>query len=414
MNEINASLQTSKKPTIWNKTFVCIMLAQAFWTFSTGVVNILLARYSRDVLGASPVLMGNLVGLSFAVGLAMRPVSGPMQTKLNKRNLLIGCYILTGIAHIGNVRFNTTNAFVLFRVLQGVQLAFSGSLTMTLVADSLPREMMATGVAMYALGGSVSGMVAPNIGVWLRDMGPMLQEGPAGIMLGYQLAFVVATVAIVLGLIPLFLIPNKKEEKEEVANAGVWYKDIVSHHAIPVTVVIMLSSIASSAYRNYLDPFANEVGIPNIGLFSSVTAFTNIFTRMFSGRLIDRYGIKKLFPMGMVVVAAAIIVIVNSRTLPVVLIGSFLSAVGNGFVTPGLQAMLVQTETPARRAVASNTLFAGNDLAGYLGPLFGGIVASYFSFSTTILFGLVPLALSVVWFFMMLPGYNRRRAELEA
>ena len=414
MSDCNQVSQAPTKLTVWNKTFICIMLAQTFSTLSSGSVNILVARYSRDVLGASPMLMGNLVGLSYAIGLAMRPISGPVQTRLNKRNLLIACYLVNGIIHLGTAFLNNTSAFVFLRVLQGIQLSFFGSLTMVLVADCLPRELMATGVAMYALGGSVANIIAPNVGIWLRDLGPKLQEGLPGVTLGYRFAFTFAAGAVVLGFIPLLLIPYKKEAATGKAETGVWYKNIVSIHAIPVTLVIMLSSIASSGYRNYLDPFASEVGIPNIGLFSSVTAFTNIFTRMFSGRLIDRYGIKKIFPLGMLLVAAAIIVIANSRTLPVILIGSFLSSVGNGFITPGLQAMLVQTETPARRAVASNTLYAGNDLALYLGPLFGGIVASYFSFSTTILFGLIPVALTVIWFFIMLPGYNRRRAELEA
>jgi len=82
-------------------------------------------------------------------------------------------------------------------------------------------------------------------------------------------------------------------------------------------------------------------------------------------------------------------------------------------VTPGLQALCIQTETPNRRSVASNTLFGGIDLGFYLGPLWGGLVVSQFNFSVTILSGLIPLLLAFLCFCFFFPKFTRRQRDIE-
>ena len=413
MGENISTQDRPEKLTIWNKTFICVFIAQAFLSLSQGSVNILIARYARESLGVSDVIMGNLVGLYFGVALAMRPVAGPLSTKLNKRNLLISVYLTGGIVNLGYAMFNTTAAFVAFRVIQGVQYGFMGSLIMTLAVDSLPKEKMASGVAMYGLGGTVMQAIAPNIGLWLRDMGPKLMDGAEGLTLGYRMAFIFASIIMALALIPLIIMPYKKASKEEIASTGAWYKNIISKHTLPITLVVILAGTANSGYRSFLDAFAYEVGIPNIGLFSTTTALVMLFARPLSGRIMDRRSMKSVMPIGMGLIAIALVIISYSRTLPVILIGAVIISFGNGFVTPGLHAMCVQTEVPHRRAVATNTLYAGIDLGQYLGPVWGGIVVSQYNFSVSILSGLIPLALSFVFFLIFIKGWTRRKEEVE-
>lgn len=410
-NDINAPI--SAKPTIWNRTFICLCLTQTCMSFSQQSINILIARYATDSLGVNPVVMGNLVGLYFGVALAMRPVAGPLQAKLNKRNLLIAVYSTGGLVNIGYALFNTTAAFITFRILQGVQYAFMGSLIMILVVDCLPKERVASGVAMYSLGGVVTQTIGPNLGLWMRDLGPKLREGAEGVALGYKFAFFFAAIVMLLAVIPLALIKYKQEAKPDSTNTDPWYKTIISKHTIPMTVVIILAQMANTGYRSFLDPFAREAGIPSIGLFSTTSAIVMLCTRPISGRIMDRVSMKKVIPAGMALIAAALLVISNSKTLPVVLAGAFLSALGNAFVNPGLQAMCIQTEPPARRAVASNTLYGGIDLGGWVGPIWGGAVVSYSNYSTAIVSGMIPLAISLVLFLLVMPSFMRRQKEME-
>jgi len=411
-NEPNA-LQDPAKLTIWNRTFICLFLAQTFQFLGQNSVNILIARYATDALGVSPTVMGNLVGLYFGVALAMRPIAGPMQAKLNKRNLLIAVYITGGIVNLGYALFNTTGAFVTFRIIQGMQYAFMGSLTMTIAVDSLPRERVASGVAVYSLGGTVMQTIGPNLGLWMRDLGPKMMEGPEGVALGYKFAFFFSSALLAMAAVPLFMIKHK-HTNAELVNKEKWYKTIISKYTIPMTVVVILTHISNSLYRNFLDPFALENGIGKIGLFSTTTALVMLVTRPISGRIMDKIGMKKVLPVGMLVIGVAIFIISESKSLSVVLVGAVLSAIGNGFVNPGLNTLCIQTETPNRRAVASNTLYGGIDLAGWMGPMFGGMVVERSSYSTAIKTGIIPLVLGMVMFFIFMPGFTKRKALVDS
>ena len=412
MNDTNTVEASSEITSIWNRNFICVFIAQACLVLGQGASNILIARYATEILGVSPVFMGNLVGLNLAVALAMRPVAGPLQTKLNKRNLLMFAYFTGGIVNLGYGLSSVASAFTFFRCIQGIQYAFQGPLTMVLAVNSLPKGKITSGVAMYGLGGTIGMAIAPNFGLFLRDLGPLLAEGPAGAALGYKIAFFFSGALMSMAVIPLAMYKYKKETKEEIASTGAWYKNIVSKHAIPIVVVLMMFSIANAGYRGFLDPLAVERGIKNIGLFSTTSALVMMSTRPFVVRLTERFGIKKIIPLAFSFTAVGLVIISQSNSLPMVLCGAFLTAVGNGFIMPGLQALCIQTETPLKRSVATNTLFAGQDLAGYVGPLLGGMVIGKFNYSTTVLSGLVPLCLMLLCFFLIMPGFTRRQNML--
>ena len=81
------------KVTIWSRNFVCALIANFLLAFSHSSVNTLVSTYAVH-LGASSVVMGLLTGMFFGVALAMRPVAGPITTKLDKRRLMIFVYTL--------------------------------------------------------------------------------------------------------------------------------------------------------------------------------------------------------------------------------------------------------------------------------------------------------------------------------
>ena len=414
MKEVNAPLGGAEKLTIWTRNYMCIFIAQAFMSLSNSSVNTLVVRYARDALGVGDVLIGMLAGLFYAVAIACRPVAGPMQTKLDKRKLLLFVYATGGIVNLGYALFNTTAAFVTFRILQGVQYSFMGSLSLTIAADSVPKEKMASAIAIYGVGGAVSQALGPNIGMWLRNLGPTLRDGAEGIALGYQLAFFFAAAILVIAAIPVFMLSFPKQAKEKMATTGAWYKNIISIHAAPMTIVMFFAMMAYSVYNNYLDAFAEERGILGINMFFTVSAVVMIVTRPVSGTLVEKLGMKRVLPTGMVLIGISLLLVGNSTGLPLILVGAFFAALGFGTMQPGLQAVCLQSETKLKRAVASNTLFTGIDLGSFVGPLVSGIVVARSNYATVMLAALVPLALALILFFVFLPGYTKRVNEIEA
>lgn len=396
------------KATIWNRNFICVFIANAMLSLSHSSVNTLVSTYAT-FLGAGAVLMGLLTGLFFGVSLAMRPVSGPLSTKLNKRTLMIFVFALGVLVNLGYAMFDSIGMFVFFRFFHGMQFSIVGSLLMTIAGNSLPREKLASGMGFYSVGGAVMFAVGPSIGVALLDLGTRLRDTS----FGFELVFLFAAIALLLAVVPsIVLLPDIKT-KEEIASTGVWYKNIISVHAIPTAIVMTLLCVSFSLYNSYMIPFAAEKGIAGIGAFYTVTALVIIAARPLSGKLTDKLGVAKTMVPALSIFAISFLIVGSSNTLGSILIGASLAAIGYGAAQPALQAMAIQTASPLKRSVASNTLYAGIDLGYFIGPFIGAIVFSYFNYSVMLLSAVVPIILAIICFIIFLPAYLRRIRDLD-
>ena len=77
------------------------------------------------------------------------------------------------------------------------------------------------------------------------------------------------------------------------------------------------------------------------------------------------------------------------------LAGGTIAAIGFGSFQPALYSMVILSETPLKRSVASNTLYMGIDLGLFVGPILGSIVYEMYNYSIMFKAGL-PCLYSVL------------------
>ena len=401
----------SNKPitaTIWNRNFICVIAANLLLCIGHFSVNTLVATYAT-FLGAAPVVMGLLTGMFFGISLAMRPVSGPMITKIDKRKLMIMVFVLGGIVNIGYALFHTIPLFVVFRFLNGVQYSFVGSLIMTLAADSLPVEKMASGMGMYGVGGAVGTAFGPTI----ADLFFKLGAKSGGQELGFTFVFLFAAAAFLVAVIPSVILKPDRKTREEIAGTGAWYKNIITSHAIPTTVLMFFVIIGYAIINSYVFNFGAEQRIENISLFYTFMAGTLIVSRPLSGWLSDKFGVARVIIPGLILFAASFIIVGTSKSIDQAIIGGVVAALGVGSTQPAIQAMNIQSVAPMKRSVASNTIYVGMDLGFFVGPLLGSIIYKHSSFAFMFQMTAVPIVIALACFIIILPIYNKRRRELE-
>lgn len=399
----------NKKSTIWSRNFICVLIANSLLVLSHNSVNTLVSTYATH-LGAGPKVMGLLTGMFFGVALAMRPVAGPITTRVDKRKLMLFVYSLGCVVNIGYALFHSITPFVIFRFFNGIQYALVGSLSITIAGDSLPPEKMASGLGVFGIGGAATTAIAPSIGIWLKDYGTALRD----VDLGFTFVFILAAVSLGLGVIPSYLLEPDKKSKEDLKDAGKWYTNIASKYAVGPSVVIMLLVISYSLYNSYMVPFGEEIGVSGIGVFFTVLACVLLCSRPLSGWLTDRFGLKKVLIPSTILFAASFVVIANAKSLAVILVGALLAAAGYGAANPATQSMCMQCETHVRRAVASNTLYIGMDLGFFLGPLIGGFIKDYADYKDVISFGAIPAVLAIIVFIVTWPTYTKRLGEISS
>jgi len=386
------------------------MLANFMLCLAHFSINPLVATYTTGYLGASQQLAGLLAGMFFGVALLMRPFAGPVTTKIDKRKLLIFVFILGAVANVGYALFRNIPAFVVFRVINGIQFSLVGLVLMTLAGDHLPQSRLASGLGIYGIGGAVASAVAPSIGDAMTRLGTNMRgEG-----FGFTLMFLFAAVIFVVALVPAIILSPDKKTKEDILNTGAWYKNIFTIYALPPTIVMFLIMISHAMIHTYMFDFGRELGIAGISVFYLVLAITLAVSRPMCGVLTDKFGISRIMFPGLALFAVALFIIGSSTALWMALIGAVIAAIGFGGSQPSLQAMCMQTETPLRRGVAGNTIYIGLDLGLFLGPVLGGVVRTQTSFSFMFRSAAIPVVLAIIAFAIILPIHNRRLAFLAA
>jgi MFS family permease len=372
-------------------------------------VNPLVASYAIH-LGASALIMGILTGLFFGIALSMRPVAGPVITKFDKRKLMILVFIIGGIANIGYALFHNISAFILFRILHGIQYSLVGTLTMTLAGDNLPKEKMASGMGIYGLCGSIGMAIGPTIGINLLNFGTYLKNES----FGFTCVFLFAVISSFVGVIPSYILLPDKKTKQDVLSTGAWYKNIASVHAIPMSILMFLIFVGWSLYNIYIVEFAKELGISGISSFYTILAMVLMITRPASGWLTDRFGLARVLPPALILFAVSFLIVGFGKSIGTMLAGAAVASLGFGSFQPAFFSMCILSETALRRSVASNTLYIGIDLGLFLGPIMGSIVYEMYNYSIMFKSASLMIFLAFIVFILLLPAYYRRRRVLEA
>jgi len=400
--------QARGEPTkIWNKNFICLIVANIMFCIGHASVNPLVATFTK-YLNTSAELTGLLTGMFFGVSLLLKPFAGPALTKFDKRKLLIFVFTIGAVANVGYAMFHSVAAFVAFRFISGVQYGLVGALLMTTTADNLPKEKLAYGVGMFGIGSAIGNAVAP----WLGESILRFGTNARGESFGFTLMFLFGALGFILAAVPAVILDPDRKTKEDIASTGAWYKNIFTIHALPMTIIVFLIMISWATVNTYVFEFGREQGIEGVSAFFLVLAITLGVSRPLSGFLTDRLGAHRVMFPAFIIFALALWVIGSSTKLWMLLIGAVLSAVGFGSTQPPLQAMCMQSETVLRRGVAGNTMYIGLDSGLFLGPLLGGFVIARANYSTMFKAGIVPVLLSMVCFAVVLPIYNRRLKEL--
>ncbi|MPW24369.1 MFS transporter [Alkalibaculum sp. M08DMB] len=402
------SNETNKKVTIWTKGFTLVLIANICTSLAQFGVNTYVSTY-MGYLGTGPVLTGVIAGLYFGVAFLMRPISGPAITVLNKKMLMIIVYSSGIVINLGYAFFPTTEIFVIMRVLHGVQLAFYGSLALTVAADSLPESKMASGLGVYGLSYIAAQAFGPTVAVFSRSIGERFM-GERG---GFMGIFLMAALLAAISVIPCIMLPNNKVSKADIASLGAWYKNIVAKEAIVPSTVAMLMAIGMVLFGTYLIPYGEWKNINNISLYFTVSAFITLIVRPIAGKLTDKYGSAKIFYPSVTLYMCAFIAVSYATDLKLIIVGAVCAAIGMSAAGPAVQVMVMQSVPPIRRGVASNTNFLGMDLGSFFGPTIAGVILARYDYTVMFRLAAIPIVIAMIVFALGWKAHLRQREYLQ-
>ncbi|MDD4237064.1 MAG: MFS transporter [Desulfotomaculaceae bacterium] len=380
--EIGYSPERAEIGSLWTRDFVFLCLAN-FCVFIN--VHLLLPTMPVYIvqMGGDTKDVGIVMGIFTIAATLMRPIGGRLLDRYQRKKILLASLALTVVVAIIYHAATAIILLIFIRLAHGISFSIATTATGTLASDLLPRSRMGEGMGYFGLTTSLSMAVAPIIGLWL--------VGNAGFTALFNLAIMVAVIAIVVSIIPGYdqsKLSHCKIDKEEPGRS-----DFFEKKALKASFVMFFLAIVWGPIISFVALYAQEKGIANIGLFFTANALAMLLSRPFAGRWSDKNGAYKIILVGIGFIAVSTATIAFSDNLTGFMLAGLAYGLGFGFCLPSLQALAVRDVSPFRRGAATGTFFASLDLGIGLGTIIFGWIALYTSYRAMYLMAILPVLL---------------------
>jgi predicted MFS family arabinose efflux permease len=363
---------------------IALFLVQAGFHGFTVSIPLALARAGRP-----DSEIGAIVGISALVQIGSALAGGALIDRFGTIRLftVAGLCYLAGAALIYGfgVGPEATPALVAARVLQGTAFGLSVPSALALVPSLVPVARRGLAIATAGSAHNLTMVVLPPLSIVVLDV-----YGLAGVTVLVAL-LVVAALAIVLArpITPLAAEVSHLDVAKRrfgFAYRRSWFAPL----AIVILFVLHWGVIVA-----YLPQRAEAAGA-NIGLFFAADGLFVLLSRLPAGWLADRIAPVWLVVSGIGMTFAAVALLFDSPTTPVLVLSGTLTGVGAALIVQPLMLGLTARSTDADRGSAFALFSASFSASIALGTVGTAPLIAALGFGTLLAAALVALALSAV------------------
>ena len=368
------------KSRLWTPDFCRLISANLLLMISANLMTGMFSLYlvSR---GATDLHIGIASYLFMGASLVIRPVAGWYLDHRSRKTLVVIGVIALVVIPWGYVVVGQILMVIVVRFLHGVAFSLASTGITTSAYDALEPDVFSQGVGYFGFSNAIATAFAPAVGLWLWD-----HFAAVGVF-GTICAAMLVAVFLLRGI-------HFREIPAEKKMTRLWderFADLIyERDALPAAILEGFIAIGSGTVAPYLTLYMIQRGdIANPGFFYTCQACGTFVSRMFVGRISDRYGEAPLVYSSTGLFMSAMLLLIFGKEPYLVFLAAVLLGVGYGFTVTGFQIMSVRIVPPERRGSAASTYSCGWDVFCSFGGLLGGVLAMFMDYRA--LFGVVLL-----------------------
>ncbi|MGB5216966.1 MAG: MFS transporter [Smithella sp.] len=372
----NTARKTDEAPP-WRLTLFVMFIAQLLSIIGFAFVLPFIPFYIREIGVIDeklvPVWAGIVMAASSLTMTIFAPIWGWLSDRYGRklmveRAMFAGAFITIAMGMVGNVY-----QLLILRLLAG---AFTGTISasLALVSSVLPGAKLGFGLGLMQVGVFLGMSVGPLIGGVIADI------------VGYRLTFVAGGAMLLLG--GLLVMFGTKEKFIRPSAASLKQNgSIRTLFALPgfvsLMVVFLLFNFSIHIAIPIIPLFIEAVGnlkthvASTTGLLLAVTGATASISAAAIGYLSDRVGHKKVLIFNLFITSILWIVHALARNIDQLLIIRIIFGFAVGGNIPTMNALVGKITPKENYGKAYGWMASMTSLGMTLGPLAGGIMASY-------------------------------------
>lgn len=385
---------------LWNAKFVQLLLIETTLQFGMYTTRPIVSGYALT-LGASVPFAGFLAGLLATAALAIRPLSGALSDRLDKKQLLVISCGLFSLSALGCSLFDSLTLLSVFLTLQGFAFAFKSTVVISLASLIVPQNRIGTGVGLLGLAYTIACATGPAAGSVIKGM------------FDYPAVFVTSFLLLLLGFfLAVFLrIPegsqadNKRlaESSKSVVLVSEQEKFSLKQRAhkyfyFPAMILSLIAGllmVAQGITSSFILVVGEFRGIDAASFYFVFYSLSTLAARPIAGRASDDLGVNAVVVPMLIVAALSMVAIAFIDSFAGIVIAGILMGAGQGSAYCSIQAESVRGVDKDKLGRAANTFYLGPDLFMGLGPVMGGFILEAWGITAMFLFcaGSILLAL---------------------
>lgn len=348
----------------------------------------------------------NLGLWTIAAGI-IRPVSGKIADNVSRKAVMYIGVAIGILCCFAYPLLPFLMGYLMLRFVHGFSTGFQPTGVTALIADIIPKGKRGEAMGIFGVTMTVGFSLGNGIGSLVKNAwtinGLFITSG-------------------VLTVISLFLILTIKEDKsvirkncEERGYTNFWQKiipkrdELFGVEVIVPSVVMFLTALLYGFYLLLMPDITAHLGIANKGLFFFVNVAFMVATRLVSGKMVDRYGARRILLVSLTVVALGSYMTAHIDSLEMLIGSSIVYGIGASMATPAVMAWTADLANPIYKGRGMGTMFIFLEF----GILFGTLIAQLIyqndieRFDDVFLLGTVLMLAGVV--FLMLTKTGRSK-----
>ena len=330
-------------------------------------------------VSGSTIAAGAITGMFAFCALLMRPLSGYIADRVNKRTLQTVGLLACAIGSAGYAFSFNLVGITVFRIIHSIGFVLQSTVTIAITLSMVPKGREGEAVGYFSLTQVISTAAGPFIGVMVADA------------FGCPTTFLIDATCVAAAALVSTRVPYKSVIAPSKGKLS--FQNFISVKSVPLASVAGLFAVCSGISSGFIVLHCESRGIEGAALFFTVSAILMFFTRPKAGKIIDKRGIRPVLLPTFFFESAVMLLIAFAQNVWFIIIAGLLRAFGQGMEQPSVQAEIMRQEGPERSGVASSTFNLGLDLGQGVGALFAGWIAGIYDYGAA--FAACPFLLAV-------------------
>ena len=377
------------KAPLWTRRFFAIIIANGLLFASFHSLLPTLPLYVAS-LGASGAEIGLISGIFGVSAIFIRFFTDDFVKLFGKKKCLYFGLFFSLVSTIAYALFTSVHMLIAARIVQGLGFGLGTTFAAALAVDIIPSSRRGEGVGYFGLGNTISMGIAPALGVML------LTDFSSDFLFAFSTiaAALAAGCTVFCSESASAIRRSRRAPKTKIP----WRSRFFEAGTGFPSFFTMLFGLAYGCVNTFIALLAQEVHIPNAGLFFVVGTIFRIFNSN-----LRRPSIRQQRPFwvllpGILAYIIGLVIIICAASFTALMTAAVFYGTGAGLIMPSLMTWLFNSVAPERRSSASATYYNMLDVGTSGGIIILGSVAGIIGYVNMFYYVLAAMVLFLIVF----------------